>query len=93
VSHPDRTPLPAPEPGADQLALFDDQPRPGEYPLPAGEAPGTCRSCGAPIVWTVTDAGRRIPLDLATARRCGAQRVALTHFATCPDGRQWRKGV
>lgn len=29
----------------------------------AGDEHGTCRSCGAPILWAVTDKGRRIPLD------------------------------
>jgi len=27
--------------------------------------PTTCRSCGAPIVWGITDKGRRMPLDSA----------------------------
>lgn len=27
-------------------------------------ANGTCRSCGAAIVWTVTDAGKRMPVDV-----------------------------
>ena len=22
-----------------------------------------CRSCGAPVTWTVTDAGKRMPVD------------------------------
>ena len=28
-----------------------------------------CSSCGAPIVWAVTDAGKRIPVDVATSAR------------------------
>jgi hypothetical protein len=27
--------------------------------------PDTCRACGAPIRWTVTEAGRRQPVDAA----------------------------
>lgn len=27
----------------------------------------TCRSCGAAIVWTLTEAGRRMPVDLEPA--------------------------
>lgn len=65
----------------------------GYYPIPHGEQPTTCKSCGAPIVWTRTAAGKPIPLDLARVRGEGEQREALTHFATCPEGRQWRKGA
>jgi hypothetical protein len=28
-----------------------------------------CRSCGAEIVWVVTDSGKRIPVDAETATR------------------------
>ena len=65
--------------------------RPGEFPIPEGEAPGACRSCGASIVWMVTEAGKRMPLSLATARRAGERRVALSHFADCPHGREWKQ--
>lgn len=65
----------------------------GYYPIPAGEQPTKCRSCGASIVWTRTDKGRPIPLDLSKVRGEGAGREALTHFATCEHGRQWRKGA
>lgn len=29
----------------------------------------TCRSCGAPIKWAVTTAGRRIPIDAAPSEK------------------------
>lgn len=64
-----------------------------------------CRSCGAPIIWVVTENGRRIPLDADSERRfvirdsiqAKGPRLALvrptyqTHFATCPQADQWRK--
>lgn len=34
--------------------------------LPAHEAPADladCRSCGAPVIWTVTERGKRMPVD------------------------------
>jgi hypothetical protein len=65
----------------------------GYYPIPHGEQPTTCKSCGAAIVWTRTAVGKAIPLDLAKTRGEGGQREALTHFATCEHGRQWSKGV
>lgn len=59
----------------------------------------TCRSCGAPILWAVTNGGKRMPLD-ATPREGGRwvlgtnehlsarpQTTLLghdSHFATCP---------
>lgn len=49
---------------------------------PVGD-PGVCRSCGAAIVWTITKAGKRSPVDPD----------GTTHFATCPQGKEWsRKG-
>lgn len=48
----------------------------------------TCRSCGAPIEWAITDNGRKMPIDLGlhddgrvvvVGRRAGSQLiVALT---------------
>jgi hypothetical protein len=76
----------------DQLDIFaEDDLKPGEYVIPAGAHPTTCRSCGAAIVWTRTGTEKYIPLALDTARECQGQRVATTHFATCPHGREWRK--
>jgi hypothetical protein len=54
-----------------------------------------CKSCQARIVWAVTVAGKRIPLDegaevagtigdVVTVR-------AVPHFATCPQAAQHRK--
>jgi hypothetical protein len=65
--------------------------RPGEYLLPERARHAYCRSCGATIVWTKTKDRHAIPLDLATAQERDGARWALTHFATCPDARGWRR--
>lgn len=78
----------------EQLLLFEEGVQQGEYPVPIGDEPSKCRSCGAAIVWTRTapaPAGKAIPLDLSRVRVVDGQRVALTHFATCPHGREWRR--
>lgn len=46
---------------------------------PVGE-PGLCRSCGEGIVWTVTKAGKRMPVNPD----------GISHFATCPQAAEWR---
>ena len=54
------------------------------FVIPEGYTPdgsGQCRSCGARIVWTITKAGRRAPLDPS----------GLSHFSTCPQSQAWRK--
>jgi hypothetical protein len=54
-----------------------------------------CRSCGAEIVWVVTDSGKRIPVDAETATEGDTEfepRAGhVSHFATCPDTNKWRK--
>jgi hypothetical protein len=82
---------PGRKPRMEQIDLFTEMPRAGEYPIPAGATPTSCRSCGASIVWTRTEADKPIPLALATARDCGGQRVATTHFADCEHSREWRR--
>lgn len=64
---------------------------PGEYAIPAGEAPQTCGSCGAAIVWTRTTTGRAVPLSLALVEERGGLRVTKTHFVDCPESRQWKR--
>jgi hypothetical protein len=66
----------------------------------------TCRSCGAPIRWAITDHGNRIPLDpepaevgnLILVQRDGQLHAAhavpgthVSHYATCPQAAEWRK--
>ena len=66
-----------------------------------------CRSCGAPIEWAVTDAGKMIPLDadpvpegnlVVEAGKSRARTVDdpgvvfwRTHFATCPNADEHRR--
>ena len=42
---------------------------------------GRCRSCGAEILWCLTAAGKKAPID----------RDGRSHFATCPDAAEWRR--
>jgi hypothetical protein len=59
---------------------------------------GTCRSCGAQIVWTVTENGKRMPLSKATEQRrylidgdvCRSVLVYQSHWADCPSAAQHR---
>jgi len=55
-----------------------------------------CGSCGAPIVWFRTKAGKRMPVDAASTVPTDAEHQLdlkrhISHFATCPQGNQWRK--
>lgn len=68
-----------------------------------------CRSCGAPIVWAVTAAGKRMPLDAEPVYAIGSGVVSLngdevavverprplyvSHFATCPNADQHRRST
>lgn len=62
-------------------------PRAQEHPVPVHER-GTCRSCGAEIVWGLTEGGAAIPLNprlLTVIDDAGrVVRGRETHFATCP---------
>lgn len=44
---------------------------------------GRCRACNAPMLWFETPKGRNIPLDLDGA---------ASHFATCPQRDQFKRG-
>lgn len=66
-----------------------------------------CRSCGKDIVWGVSPAGKKIPLDADPEMRfffqedvalsdsgelVGAVKTYQSHFATCPNAEEWRGG-
>lgn len=45
-----------------------------------------CRSCGKPIYWGTTAAGKRCPFDVIEG-----EATTVSHFATCPDAKKWSK--
>lgn len=47
-----------------------------------GGAKQKCRSCGAEIYWVKTDKGKSMPINADLKK---------SHFATCPEHKQWRK--
>lgn len=60
-----------------------------------------CRSCGAPIIWMRTTAGKRIPVDPDDVDEGDLDyndhgeaifrpKEHVSHFATCPDASRWR---
>lgn len=60
------------------------------------EVVARCRSCGARIVWIETAAGKKMPLDEKKATVVLDDGTVVTgrvsHFATCPQAGEWRKG-
>ncbi len=89
-----------------QLPLFDDAPpapapaapapdparRRGEYVVPRGRAIKYCASCGRPIVWVPTKAGKKMPLSVKTVRTDKeGMKWALSHWTDCPQSKEWKK--
>lgn len=75
----------------------------GYQPMPGDR--GRCRSCGADVIWAKTAAGKLMPLDAeetlgklvyqldAVGRMVRAEGTGHeSHFATCPQADQWRRG-
>lgn len=59
-----------------------------------------CRSCGAEIMWVVTSKGKRMPIDFdEDLKHLYVDKqlpefdddCMVSHFATCPQSRKWRK--
>lgn len=67
------------------------EPRKGEYLIPAGARAGSCRSCGADVLWITTAKGSAMPLSVATIEERDGERYALSHFSDCPQGKGWSK--
>jgi hypothetical protein len=69
------------------------------YSLTRGR--GTCRGCGAPIVWAqVVSTGKKMPFNppataLSTLTDAADRRIDVveldSHFATCPKADTFRK--
>lgn len=62
---------------------------------------GTCRSCGAEILWIETPKGKATPVDAAhkmvwcldaETETWMLKRGHESHFATCPNAAEHRKG-
>jgi len=65
----------------------------------------SCKSCGAPVVWATTQAGKTTPLDakpvrvamLSTGDLFGSPRIVdsvngyVSHFSTCPNADKHRR--
>ena len=75
---------------AAQASFLDTIPA-GYHEVPAGAKIEHCRSCSAQIVWAQTKLGAAIPLNVANQLTVGDKRYAKTHFATCPQSREWRR--
>jgi hypothetical protein len=52
------------------------------YPSASSGQAHRCRSCGEPIRWERTPAGKHAPISLASGE---------SHFVDCPQRRDWRK--
>jgi hypothetical protein len=71
--------------------LTSETTRRGEYAVPEHADIQSCRSCGASIVWTRTATGKPMPLSVLTIEERNGAKYALSHFADCPEGREWRR--
>jgi hypothetical protein len=67
-------------------------------------AMGTCRGCGAEVIWCKTAKGKSMPLDAVPFSEGNIRIVDgvanygdkgtgpyVSHFATCPKAGDWRK--
>lgn len=65
-----------------------------------------CSSCGADIVWKITEGGKKMPIDSTPAPDGNLVFIGLgahpvpekwtgerykSHFATCPDAKNFRR--
>lgn len=48
---------------------------------------GTCRSCGADVLWCETHHGKKTPVDPPDS----AESATTSHFVTCEHANHWRK--
>lgn len=71
--------------------MSEQQSRKGEYAAPEGAEVKQCKSCGAAIVWIRTARGAAMPLSVATRETREGRNYMLSHYADCPDSKQWKK--
>lgn len=65
----------------------------------SGNLPDRCRSCGTPLKWIKTPAGKNMPVNITSreeriAMVGGVGVVSTTyvcHFVTCPDAGKFRR--
>jgi len=57
-----------------------------------------CRSCGQPIVWMLTAAGKAMPVNYTHEAEQDAREQKVydrarhvTHYGTCPQAKQWSR--
>jgi len=62
-----------------------------EYILPEHAYHTVCKSCGAPMAFIKTPAGKALPLSLRTAETRDGVTYGLAHFADCPQAKEWSK--
>ena len=66
--------------------------RPHEYEVPEYVSHVVpCRSCGKPMIFIRTDAGKAMPLSAATIEMRDGKRFALPHWADCAQAKEWSK--
>lgn len=64
--------------------MFDDVASWPGWAIPDGWTAanqGRCRSCDAEVLWCLTPAGKRAPLN----------RDGTSHFSNCPQAESWRR--
>lgn len=75
---------------------FEPDPAPRrrvEFYVPPSARLTGCKSCGVPVWWIRTAAGRHMPLSQATVREDeSGRRFAESHFADCPFASCHRRG-
>ena len=58
---------------------------PKRFVIPPNARDAKCKSCGAPIAWVKTTAGKNMPVDTS------AEHYGESHFAHCPNADAHRK--
>lgn len=66
--------------------MSDAPTRPVTFAIPATATVTSCRSCGSEIVWIVTAAGKRMPVETGEDGPRGE-----SHFAHCAQADMWRR--